>query len=132
MNYEQFVKLSLDLKIAYENNEPFAFTETMVGGTWVAAVIPEFQHEVFSTIASDASNWVGDAMDEYDISEDDAMSRIEEGNFKCKIVIAWLQEDDESDDVEEIAMEELKNFETLTLDLSFNFDRFISEVIGCE
>lgn len=128
MNYEQFVKLSLDLKIAYENNEPFAFTETMVGGTWVAAVIPEFQHEVFSTIASDASNWVGDAMDEYDISEDDAMFRIEEGNFKCKIVVAWFDEDAEAIG----DMEELKNFETLTLDLSFNFDRFISEVIGCE
>ena len=132
MNYEQFVKLSLDLRIAYENNEPFAFTETMVGGTWVAAVIPEFQYEVYSTIASDASNWVGDMMDEYDISEDDAMSRIEEGNFKCKIVVAWLQESDESEDVEEVNMEELKTFETLTLALSNDFDQFISEVIGCE
>lgn len=128
MNYEQFVKLSLDLRIAYENNEPFAFTETMVGGTWVAAVIPEFQYEVYSTIASDASNWVGDMMDEYDISEEDAMTRIEEGNFKCKIVVAWLDEDAEAIG----DMEELKNFETLTLALSNDFDKFISEVIGCE
>ena len=128
MNYEQFVKLSLDLRIAYENNEPFAFTETMVGGTWVAAVIPEFQYEVYSTIASDASNWVGDMMDEYDISEDDAMTRIEEGNFKCKIVVAWFDEDAEAIG----DMEELKNFETLTLALSNDFDKFISEVIGCE
>lgn len=128
MNYEQFVKLSLDLKIAYENNEPFAFTETIVGGTWVAAVIPEFQYEVYSTIASDASNWVSDAMDEYGISEEDAMFRIEEGNFKCKIVVAWFDEDAEMI----CDMEELKNFETLTLDLSFDYDRFLSEVIGCE
>lgn len=128
MNYEQFVKLSLDLKIAYENIEPFAFTETIVGGTWVAAVIPEFQYEVYSTIANDASNWVSDAMDEYDISEEDAMTRIEEGNFKCKIVVAWLDEDAEMI----CDIEELKNFETLTLDLSFDYDRFISEVTGCE
>lgn len=127
MNYEQFVKLSLDLKIAYENNEPFAFTKTNDNGTWVAAVIPEFQHEVYSTIASDASNWVDDAMDEYDIDEDDAMTRIEEGNFKCKIVVAWL-----NDDGDEVGMEELKNFETLLIDLENDYENFLKEVVECE
>lgn len=128
MNYEQFVKLSLDLKIAYENIEPFAFTKTNDNGTWVAAVIPEFQHEVYSTIASDASNWVDDAMDEYDVNEDEAMTRIEEGNFKCKIVVAWLDEDAEMI----CDIEELKNFETLLIDLENDYENFLKEVVECE
>lgn len=129
MNYEQFVKLSLELRIGVENKAPFAFTQGFVEGTWVAAVIPEFQYEVFSTIAEDASNWVSDAMDYYNISEKEAERRIEANEFNCKITVAWLKHEDE-EDLDEAFIEDLPNFETLLVDLTDDYNKFITEFLG--
>jgi hypothetical protein len=122
MNYAVCVAVALTCKISLERKETYVYTEKVRGGTWVVAVMPVFQYEVFSAIAEDASNWVGDCMEHYDVSEEIAEQMIEDNTIDYKVTSAWLEDDE--DDVTEVGITDHTHVETLTDELMTDFAEF--------